>query len=150
MKLIVTGFIILLSNAAFAQENAHTPSAGSPERKAIMDVMRLDFYPGNAEAARTNPKGILFKVTFLKVHGDWACTSVDPTDGTGKQIAEPRWGLLRRKAGKWSDMNYFDALRPFPSEEAAQDALGMTTPTIAKLRVIFPDVPSDIFPNATR
>lgn len=47
-------------------------------------------------------------------------------------------------------MNYFDALRPFPSEEAARDALGMTAPTIAKLRAIFPDGSSDIFPNGTR
>ena len=147
MKLLVTILSFLQCGAIYAQEMAHTPAAGSPERRAIMDVMRLDFYPGNPEAAHANPKGVSFKVVFLKVHGDWACTFVDPVDATGKRLAEPRWGLLRRKGGQWSNLNYFDALRPFPSEEAAQEALGMTASTVAKLRLIFPEVPSDIFPK---
>jgi hypothetical protein len=150
MKLLFSGLAILLTTAAFAQQSAHTPAVGSPEREAIMNVMRLDFYPGDLEAAHTNPKGVRFKVNFLKVHDDWACTFVDPLGPDGKRMAEPRWGLLRRRVGQWSNLNYFDALRPFPSEEVAQDALGMTPSTIAKLRGIFPDVPSDIFPNATR
>jgi hypothetical protein len=150
MKLFVTLLSILQCAATYAEELAHTPPAGSAERKAIMDVMRLDFYPGDPEAAHTNPKGISFKVVFLKVHGDWACTFVDPIDASGKRLAQPRWGLLRRKSGQWSDLKYFDALRPFRSEEAAQDALGMTPSTVARLRAVFPDAPSDIFPKPGR
>ena len=56
-------------------------------RQAIMDVMRLDFYDGDAEAAHRNLKAILFKVIFLKIHGDWACTCVDPTNAAGNQVS---------------------------------------------------------------
>lgn len=141
---------LLLATDLFAQEGAHTPAAGSSERKAIMDAMRLDFYPVDPAAARANPKGVVFKVLFLKVHGDWACTHVDPVDASGKQVAEPRWGLLRRRSGQWSDVSYFDNLRPFASEEAAQNALEMSASTIAKVRAVFPEAPRDIFPNTGR
>lgn len=150
MKLGLLGITLLLATDLFAQESAHTPAAGSSERQEIMDAMRLDFYSGDRAAARTNPKGVAFKVIFLKVHGDWACTHVDPVDAAGKSLAEPRWGLLRRQRGQWSDVKYFDALRPFPSEEAAQDALEMSASTIAKVRVIFPEAPNDIFPQTGR
>lgn len=145
--LLFTIFALLSWSTALAQETVHTPAAGSPERREIMDAMRLDFYPGDRAAARANPRGVVFKVLFLKVHGDWACTHVDPVDAAGKPLAEPRWGLLHRRQGQWSDLNYFDALRPFGSEEAAQNALEMSASTIAKVRLKFPEVPNDIFPK---
>ena len=138
--------LLFTSAASRAQEGVHSPPPGSAERQAIMDVMRRDFYPGDAAAAHRNPKGVLFNVRFLKVHGDWALTCVDPVNGAGKEIAEFRWGLLHRKADRWSDANYFDAIRPYPSEEAAQDALDMTASTIRKIWRAFPDAPKDIFP----
>jgi hypothetical protein len=144
--LLFTIFSLLAWSAALAQETLHTPAAGSSERREIMDAMRLDFYPGDRAAARANPKGVVFKVLFLKVHEDWACTQVDPVDAAGKPLAEPRWGLLRRQQGQWSDVSYFNALRPFASEEAAQDALEMSAATIAKVRAVFPEAPGDIFP----
>ena len=146
MKLALLIMTLFLASNLFAQEGAHTPAAGSAERQAIMDAMRLDFYPGDRAAAHANPKGVVFKVLFLKVHGDWACTHVDPVDSLGKPLAEPRWELLRRRSGQWSDVNYFDALRPFASEESAQNALEMSPSTIAKVRAAFPEAPNDIFP----
>ncbi|MDB6147542.1 MAG: hypothetical protein JWO45_1206 [Spartobacteria bacterium] len=112
-----------------------------------MDVIRLDFYDGDRVAAHQNPKRILFKVRFLKTHGDWALASVDPVNSDGKEIAEPRWSLLRRRSGQWSDAKYFDALRPFSSEESAQEALEMNPSTISKIQSVFPGVPKDIFPS---
>lgn len=137
---------LLLASNLFAQAGAHTPAVGSSERVAIMDAMRLDFYRGDRAAAHANPKGIVFKVLFLRVNGDWACTHVNPVDASGKQVAEPRWGVLRRRSGLWTDVNYFDALRPFASEESAQDGLEMSPFTIAKVRTAFPEAPNDIFP----
>jgi hypothetical protein len=141
--------LILLFTAALsrAQQDVHTPPSGSPERQAIMDVMRLDFYSGDATAAHRNAKGILFNVRYLKVHGEWALVCVDPVNAAGKEIAEFRWGLLRRNSGQWSDAKYFDAIRPYPSEEAAQEALDMTASTIRKICQAFPDAPKDIFPE---
>jgi hypothetical protein len=146
MRLVLLAMTLLFATHLFAQEGAHTPATGSAKRHAIMDAMRLDFYPGDRAAARANPKGVVFKVLFLKVHGDWACTHVDPVDAVGKALAEPRWGLLHRRSGQWSDVKYFDALRPFASEEAAEAALEMSASTIAKVRAVFPEAPRDIFP----
>ena len=146
--LIFIGFATLMvTTSILGEDSAYTPSVGSPERQAIMDAMRLDFYPGDAEAAHRNPKKVVFKVMFLRLHDDWACTHVDPVDATGRQIAEPRWALLRRTGGRWIDAKYFDALRPFESEEAAQEALEMNPATIRKVRSVFRDAPADIFPT---
>ena len=152
---IQTAFFVLISllfisAVSRAQQDVYTPQPGSPERQAIMDVMRLDFYSGDAAAAHRNAKGVLFAVRFLKVHGDWALTCVDPVNAAGKEIAEFRWGLLRRKADRWSDAKYFDAIRPYPSEEAAEDALDMTASTIQKIWRTFPDAPKDIFPRLSK
>jgi hypothetical protein len=133
-----------------AEQGVYTPASGTPERQAIMDVMRLDFYSGDATAAHRNAKGILFNVRYLKVHGDWALVCVDPVNAAGKEIAEFRWGLLHRNAGQWSDAKYFDAIRPYPSEESAQDALDMTASTIRKIWQTFPDAPKDIFPELSK
>jgi hypothetical protein len=133
-----------------AQQDVHTPASVSPERQAIMDVMRLDFYSGDATAAHRNAKGILFNVCYLKVHGEWALVCVDPVNAAGKEIAEFRWGLLHRNAGQWSDAKYFDAIRPYPSEESAQEALDMTASTIRRIWQTFPDAPKDIFPELSK
>ena len=136
-----------MSGTSQAQPDVHTPPSGSAERQAIMDAMRLDFYSGDIDASHRNAKGVLFNVRFLKVHGDWALTWVTPVNAEGKEIAESRWGLLSRKDNRWSDAHYFDAIRPYPSEEAAQDALDMNASTIQKTWRAFPGVPKDIFPE---
>jgi hypothetical protein len=144
---VLAGFGLVRSIAFSADDSAFTPAPGSAERTAIMDAMRLDFYPGDRSAAHANPKQISFKVRFLKVHGDWACTDVEPVDAGGKVIAESRWGLLRRTGGQWSPIDYMEALRPFASEDAASNALDFGSATIARLRRVFPNAPGDIFPD---
>ncbi|HSQ19686.1 MAG TPA: hypothetical protein VLR92_04850, partial [Blastocatellia bacterium] len=49
--------------AGATSAKAHTPAAGSPERKAIMDGLRRD-------------QKVVFKVHSLTVHGDWAFVDV--------------------------------------------------------------------------
>lgn len=117
IKFFVIGCVLSLSTVLVAaEEGVHTPAAGSPERQAIMDSIRVDFYGGNRDAAHRNGKQVFFKVGFLRVHNDWACASVIPVNAAGKELQNPRWVLLWRKSGRWSDVNYFDALRPFASE----------------------------------
>jgi hypothetical protein len=148
--LFVALSLLVTSASSTAQQGVHTPPPGSPERQAIMDVMRLDFYRGDLAAAHGNANGVMFNVRWLKVHGDWALACVDPVNAAGKEIAEFRWALLHRKAGQWTDANYFDAIRPYPSEESAQEALGMTASTIRRIWQTFPDVPKDIFPELSK
>ena len=69
------GFAI---GSAFAQ-TAHTPRAGSAERKAIMDALRL---PCEEDLGRK----VIFRVQHLCVAGDWAFARVVPTQPDGKEI----------------------------------------------------------------
>jgi len=130
-----------------AGTSAYTPAPGNPERQAIMDVMRLDFYRNDLAGAHRNADGIFFKVQFLRVHGDWALTFVQPVNGNDADYAEPRWGLLHRKNGKWVTVDYFDALGPYANDTAADDVLDMTPATIRKMWRVFTNIPRDIFPN---
>lgn len=122
----------------------YTPPKGSPERNAIMDVMRFDFYK-DKEKAKANPKKILFVVYHLKVKDSWACVSSVPTQN-GKEIAEPRWAILKKVDGEWIDQEYFDKLLPYPSEEAATNALDMSKDTVKRLLTKLPGCPKEIFP----
>lgn len=131
------------------QAGLYTPAPGSSETRAILDVMRLDFY-SDAIAAHRNSEGIFFKVLFLKVHGDWALTFVQPVNADEPNYAEPRWELLHRKGVQWFSADYIDALGPYMNDDAVDDALDMTASTIRKLWRKFPDAPKDIFPDLSK
>lgn len=124
-------------------EAVHTPPKGSPVRNAIMDVMRFDFYK-DKEQAKNNSKKILFVVYHLKVMNGWACVSSVSTQN-GKEIAEPRWAVLKKVDGEWIDQEYFYKLFPYPSEEAAMNALDMKKGTVDKLLLKLPGCPKEIF-----
>ena len=92
-------------------QSAHTPAVGSAERKAILDVLR-------ATCERDLKQTVIFKVTLLKVAGDWATARVEPTQPSGAAIdfrkthykSEIEEGafdaegeaLLRRSGEKWT------------------------------------------------
>ncbi|MGL5018816.1 MAG: hypothetical protein ACRDBP_11825 [Luteolibacter sp.] len=125
-------------------EPALTPVVGSPERTAIMNLFRTDFYEGE-RAARENPKRILFVVHHLKVKDGWACAFVTPTIN-GKEIAEPRWGVFKKGKDFWVDVDYFEKLRPFSHEAETLDALDMKKEIVARLLPKLPGCPREIFP----
>lgn len=109
---------------------AHTPAAGSPERKAIMDALRGD-------------QTVVFKVYYLKVHGDWAWADVTPLDSKGKAVAEGGASLLHNQNGAWKVMD----LSVIP--EDPDNPMGPDDPDpkfIKAVQKAFPGVPADIFP----
>lgn len=132
------------------QPDLTNPSQRRADREAIMDVMRLDFYSGDSMKVHRNARRILFNVRYISVKHDWALVCVLPVNAAGKTIAELRWALLRRSNGRWSNVDYFNAIRPYPSEEAAQDALDMNASTIRKIWAAFPDAPRYIFPEPSQ
>lgn len=134
---------------AYAQSSAYTPQPGSPERTAIMDVMRLDFYDYDPVAAQRNQRKILFKVFHLKIHGNWAFTSVTPLDSKGREFAEPRSNVLHRTSGRWITIDVIKLLGP-KTEEEAHDILEMSPSSVLKLQKKIPEVPSDIFKNGVK
>jgi hypothetical protein len=113
---------------------AYTPPAGSAERKAIMDGLR-----GNQK--------VVFKVYYLKVHGDWAWVDVTPLDDKGRAVAEGGASLMHNDNGGWKVMD----LSVIP--EDPDNPLGPDDPTpkfVKAVQKAFPEVPADIFPKSAR
>ncbi len=110
----VLGLLLLAPRASFAQ-TIYTPPAGSAERKAIMNVLRVP-------AERDLHQPIVFRVQHLKVSGDWAFARVVPIQPNGRDLnyARTRYAqenadgvfdgeaetLLRRRAGQWRILEY--------------------------------------------
>ena len=88
----------------------HTPSAGSPERKEIMDVLRVP-------CERDLGQKVIFRVQHLRVIGEWALARVVPIrpDGSNIDYSKTKYreenaggafdgegeALLRRSEGMW-------------------------------------------------
>ena len=113
---------------------AYTPPAKSPERKAIMDGLRLD-------------QKVVFKVHYLKVHGDWAWIDVTPLDDKGKPVAEGGASLMHKENGPWKVID----LSVIP--EDPDNPMGPDDPDpkfVKAVQKVFPGVPADIFPKTRK
>ena len=119
--------VSILANPAIANPGAHTPPPGSAERKAILDAYRAEW---------TKPdsiKDVIFVVTHLKVHDDWAWLEVNPKSSDGSQQFESEEGLLHREGAAW---------------KVLQRKSGTTARYFKNLKAKYPAVPTDIFPPA--
>lgn len=112
---VVIFLFLLGSMPAPAQTGPHTPAAGSPERKAIMESLR-------APVERQLKKRVVFKVDHLKVQSGWAFVRGVPEQPGGKAMdyrdteyqeairegVFDDWfcALLRREGAKWRVVAY--------------------------------------------
>jgi hypothetical protein len=115
-------------------KKAYTPAAGSQQRKEIMDGLRGD-------------QKVVFKVLYLKVHGDWAFVDVTPLDDKGKPVAEGGASLMHKEKGAWKVMD----LSVLP--EDPDNPMGPDDPTpkfVKAVQKAFPGTPADIFPPRAR
>ncbi len=137
--LIALACLLLLASSVFA-DKLHTPVKGSPERQAIMDVLREHFQKYNGDGNQE----VQFKVHYLKVHNGWAWADVTPLDTKGKPIAEGGTSLLQFQEGKWSSIDLTtippDPDNPMGDQEASSGFL-------KNLHKKYPQVPLDIFPK---
>jgi hypothetical protein len=112
----------------------HTPAAGSQERKEVMDGLRGD-------------QKVVFKVHYLKIHGDWAFVDVTPLDDKGKPVAEGGASLMHKENGAWKVQD----LSKLPDDP--DNPMGIDDPNpkfIEAVQKLYPGVPSDIFPPNAR
>src|SRR5713101_7245862 len=153
MKNIRTRRLILLSGVAlifsFAQssrvqsqvtDQLHTPAKGSPERTAILDVLREEYKSGQGIH-------VTFQVNHLKVHNGWAWATCTPLDDGGKVIGEQWPSLLHNEDGKWVIKDLMAIT------EALDDPVGPLEPSRKYLNEVqkkYPGVPADIFPRARK
>ena len=110
-------FIVLLftlSAGCYAQ-SAYTPDKGSPERKAILDALRVP-------VERDLKQKVVFVSDNFKVQGTWAFVSGTPQNATGGEPDYSRtkyadqfvtgafdnnfFALLRKTGGKWKVTHY--------------------------------------------
>jgi hypothetical protein len=113
---------------------AHTPPTGSQERKEVMDGLRGD-------------QKVVFKVHYLKIHGDWAFVDVTPLDDKGKPVAEGGASLMHKENGTWKVQD----LSKLPDDP--DNPMGIDDPNLKFVKAVqklFPGVPSDIFPPRAR
>jgi hypothetical protein len=113
---------------------AHTPTAGSQERKEVMDGLRGD-------------QKVVFKVHYLKIHGDWAYVDVTPLDDKGKPVAEGGASLMHKENGAWKAQG----LSKLPDDPDNPMGIDDPNPKFVKaVQKLFPGVPADIFPPKAR
>ncbi len=109
---VATAVFLLLAAVAGAHgQEARTPEAGSPERKAIMDALRAPF-----ERALGQP--VIFAVSLLKVSEGWAAVRVQPKTPSGGEI-----DYRRTKYRKQLEEDMFD-----PTGEALLRRQGASGP----------------------
>lgn len=98
-----------------AAAQIYTPKQGSPERKALMDALRLP-------VEKDLNKKVVFKVDHLKVQGDWAFMRGVPQQSNGARMDYrgtayqqaikagffDDWicALWRNKNGRWQVVKY--------------------------------------------
>jgi hypothetical protein len=126
-------FVLAINATAFGQAIT-TPGPGSPERKAILDTVRIP-------VEKVMEQKIVFVVQNLKVQGTWAFVDgyfqrpdgsepiLDGTifDGDEDIFENNFFGLLRKTGGKWrltthaiscTDICYSDWWRRYKAPKA--------------------------------
>lgn len=138
MSCLATVCALLLSFAPYSSarqrqpEGVHVPAAGSLERKAITDGLRGD-------------QKVIFKIHYLKAHGDWAWIDVTPLDEKGKPVAEGGASLMHKESGGWKAMDLSGL--PDDPDNPMQEP---TARFVKQLQKTFPGLPADIFPRARK
>lgn len=134
LKLLPLLLITLSIVSGVSAQSVYTPEKGSPERKAILDALRIP-------VERDLKQKIVFVTDELKVQGTWAFASGRPTkpDGSNPDLRGTAWedaedmfdnnffGLLRKTNGKWrvvthalgcTDVCYADWWRRYKAPKA--------------------------------
>jgi hypothetical protein len=114
-KLTFGIFVLLTVATAALAQSAYTPEKGSPERKAILDALRIP-------VERDLKQKVVFVADDFKVKGTWAFVGGTPQNAKGGEPDYSRtkyadqydtgafdnnfFALLKKTAGKWKVANY--------------------------------------------
>src|ERR1700757_3337846 len=67
------------ANDTEIKDDLHTPAKGTPEREAIMEILR-------AEVKKETGEDVVFVVNLLNVHNGWAWVDVTPNRKNGTAL----------------------------------------------------------------
>jgi len=113
---LIFGLLLLFAAASAASaQAAYTPEKGSPERKAILDALRLPI-------ERDLKQKVVFVADNFRVQGNFAFVSGTPQNSSGEDPDYARtkyadqvdsgafdnnfFALLKKTAGKWRVTHY--------------------------------------------
>ena len=115
MRRFLPLFLIVIAAAAVSAQQAHTPEKGSPERKAILDALRLP-------VERDLKQKVVFVADNFTVLGNFAFVSGTPQNANGGEPDYTRtkyadqydtgafdnnfFALLKKTAGRWKVTTY--------------------------------------------
>jgi hypothetical protein len=115
MKLNFAILLLLAFSSVAAAQSAYTPEKGSPERKAILDALRLP-------VERDLKQKVVFVADNFRVQGNFAFVSGTPQNSSGEDPDYARtkyadqvdsgafdnnfFALLKKTAGKWRVTHY--------------------------------------------
>jgi hypothetical protein len=126
-------------------DELHTPPTGSPERQALMDALREEYYVHRGGSSRPYRGSITFVVNYLKVHNGWAWTYPEPhSSDPNDQFGENSGFLLHQVNGRWQIM------KVPPMVNDPDDPENLDYPSgkdVARIRQMYPSIPKDIFPG---
>ena len=115
MRSLLIVFLIMMAAIGVAAQTAYEPAKGTPERKAILDALRIPI-------ERDLKQKVVFVADNFKVQGNWAFVGGVPqrADGSAPDYTRTKFAdafdsgafdnnffaLLKRTAGKWKVTTY--------------------------------------------
>jgi len=115
MLKLLSVILILVAAITASAQSAYTPEKGSPERKAILDALRVP-------VERDLKQKVVFVADNFKVQGTWAFVSGTPQNSSGGDPDYSKtkyadqvdsgafdnnfFALLRKTGGKWKVTHY--------------------------------------------
>lgn len=118
------------------KDELHIPAKGTPEREAIMEVLRV-------EVKKETGEDVIFVVNLLKVHNGWAWVDVTPNRKDGTALYEGKEALMHQENGVWKDKT----LPPQDSDDNQRMFGDLSRKYIKKIQKQYPTCPADIFPK---
>ncbi len=112
---MIFALVVLTGTFTVSTQSVHTPGKGSPERKAILNALRVP-------VERDLGQKVTFVTKHLNVLGTWAFVGSDPLNANGgeinygktkyaEQVADGAFdgnvfAILRKRSGKWRITKY--------------------------------------------
>lgn len=139
--LVVTILLVCMGLPALscAADAAYTPERGTPERKEILDAVRMI----GADPADNKPLDMIFVVGHFKVKGNWALIRTNPYSSDRMNAYEPIDALLQKIDGKWTVVE----VRPCCGDCEDDPDCPADHRYFRKLMKTWPEAPADIFPK---
>lgn len=103
-KILVISFVICLAVMSAAAQTVYTPEKGSPERKAILDALRVP-------VEKQLKQKVIFAAENFNVYSNWAFIGGAPQSADGGKLNYSGTRYAQAQAAGMFDSNIFALLK---------------------------------------